>query len=235
MVLKFESAGDRLDRPRWEEVEIVLLDMDGTLLDLSFDNYFWQELVPLRYANRYGISLRRAQEMLAPRFEACRGRLEWYCLEHWSRELALDIIELKQEARERVRFLPGAETFLQFLRARGLRTALVTNAHQASLAVKAAQTGLLRYFDDVISSHMFGFPKEDAGFWTALRERLQFEPSRALFVDDSPAVLRAAQRFGIGQIFAVSHPDSEQEARPLVEFPSVRRVAELIGGWTTGE
>lgn len=30
----------------WQEVDTVLLDMDGTLLDLAFDNYFWQTLVP---------------------------------------------------------------------------------------------------------------------------------------------------------------------------------------------
>lgn len=217
-----------MDLPRWEEIEIVLLDMDGTLLDLRFDNYFWQELVPLRYARQHGLSLERAHEMLTPRFDANRGTLDWYCLDYWSRELSLDIAELKREIREHVRFLPGAETFLQSLRERGLRTALVTNAHQDSLAVKAAQTDLVRHFDDVISSHMFGFPKEHPSFWQALRERLRFEPARALFVDDSLAVLRAARDFGIGQIIAVSHPDSMQEERTVAEFPSVRRVSELI-------
>lgn len=217
-----------LPRPDWSAIDIVLLDMDGTLLDLRFDNYFWQELVPLRYANRHGIALERAHEDLTPRFAANRGTLDWYCVDFWTRELSLDIAELKREMREHVRFLPGAERFLQFLSEHRLRTALVTNAHLESLAVKAAQTNLVRYFDHVVSSHTYGFPKEHSGFWQRLQTELQFDPSRALFIDDSLAVLSAARDYGIGQIIAVTHPDSTQEARIVEEFPAVRGVAELI-------
>ncbi|NLG75578.1 MAG: GMP/IMP nucleotidase [Xanthomonadaceae bacterium] len=215
----------RLD---WSAIEIVLLDMDGTLLDLRFDNYFWQELVPLRYANRHGIPLERAHEELTPRFAANRGTLDWYCVDYWTRELALDIAQLKREMREHVRFLPGAEPFLQFLRERGPRTALVTNAHHNSLAVKAAQTNLLRYFDHVVSSHAYGFPKEHPSFWQRLQAELAFDPARALFVDDSLAVLRAARDYGIGRIVAITHPDSTQGARTVEEFPAVRGVQELV-------
>lgn len=215
-------------RPDWSTIEIVLLDMDGTLLDLRFDNYFWQELVPLRYANRHGMALDRAHEELTPRFAANRGTLDWYCVDYWTRELSLDIAELKREMREHVRFLPGAERFLAFLRERQLRTALVTNAHQESLAVKAAQTNLVRYFDHVVSSHTYGYPKEHSTFWQRLQADLKFDPARTLFIDDSLAVLTAARDYGIGQIIAVTHPDSTQEARIVKEFPSVRRVAELI-------
>jgi HAD superfamily hydrolase (TIGR01509 family) len=212
----------------WQLIDIVLLDMDGTLLDLRFDNYFWQELVPVRYARQHGISLEQAHERLIPRFEAKRGTLDWYCLDFWSRELALDIADLKREVREHVRFLPGAEAFLQSLRERRVRTALVTNAHHESLAVKEAQTNLAQYFDYMISSHEFGFPKEHRNFWQRLQAELRFDPKRALFVDDSLAVLRAARDYGIGQIIAVTHPDSTQDHRIIEEFPSVRGVRELI-------
>lgn len=40
----------------WQDVDTVLLDMDGTLLDLAFDNYFWQKLVPETYGAKQGIS-----------------------------------------------------------------------------------------------------------------------------------------------------------------------------------
>lgn len=214
--------------PRWNEIDVALLDMDGTLLDLRFDNYFWLELVPERYATRHGLTIDAARAALTQRFVAKQGTLDWYCTDFWTRELSLDIAGLKHEVREQVRFLPGAENFLQALSERGIRTALVTNAHQNSLAVKAAQTGLTRYFEHVVSSHAFGVPKEHPEFWLKLQAELDFDPTRTLFVDDSPAVLRAARRHGIAQIFAVSRPDSAQGARQIAEFPVVEAVVELL-------
>jgi putative hydrolase of the HAD superfamily len=215
--------------PDWSSIDIVLLDMDGTLLDLRFDNHFWLEVIPHRYAQLHRISVDRAREVLNPRFAATQGTLDWYCIDFWTQELSLDVAELKRELRENVRFLPGAESFLQLLRRRGVRTALVTNAHHKSLAVKAKQTELTRYFDHVISSHRYGYPKEHSEFWTCLRSELGFEPARAMFVDDSLSVLRAARLFGIGQIFAITHPDSTQEGRVIEEFPAVRAVLDLAG------
>lgn len=43
----------------WQEVDTVLLDMDGTLLDLAFDNYFWQTLVPETWPPAASICRRR--------------------------------------------------------------------------------------------------------------------------------------------------------------------------------
>jgi putative hydrolase of the HAD superfamily len=218
-----------IPQPDWSSIDIVLLDMDGTLLDLRFDNHFWLEVIPQRYAQLHRITIDRAREVLNPRFAAKQGTLDWYCIDFWTQELSLDIAELKRELRENVRFLPGAESFLQALKNRRVRTALVTNAHDQSLAVKAKQTDLTRYFDHVISSHRYGHPKENSHFWVCLQEELGFEPARAMFVDDSLSVLRAARRFGIGQIFAITHPDSSQEGRVIEEFPAVRAVSDLSG------
>lgn len=212
----------------WPHIDTVLLDMDGTLLDLRFDNFFWLEAVPERYARKLGISLQRAHEILTPRFAAKQGTLDWYCTDFWSRELDLDIAALKHELREQVAYLPGAERFLAALKASGLRAVLVTNAHQDALRVKAAKTGLLDYLSAAISSHQFGVPKEHPEFWTKLEGQLRFDRERTLFVDDSLAVLRAARRYGIAHIVAIAHPDSTQERRVVEEFPSVHAVAELL-------
>jgi 5'-nucleotidase len=147
----------------WDRYDTVLLDMDGTLLDLRFDNFFWQELVPARYAALYGLPHEEAVAVLEPRFAAARGTLEWYCLDHWSRELGLDVAALKREAEDHIDFLPDVPDFLVAIRELRKRVVLVTNAHRGSLAVKLARTGLARYLDAIHSSHDLGLPKEDAG------------------------------------------------------------------------
>lgn len=216
-------------QPRWEAIDTVLLDMDGTLLDLRFDNYFWLDLVPERYATKHGLTLEQARAVLAPMFAGKQGTLDWYCTDFWARALSLDIAGMKHEVREHVRFLPGAEDFLRALRNKGLRVALVTNAHRDSLKVKATQTGLLNYFDVAFSSHSFGVPKEHPDFWRQLQTALQFDPARTLFVDDSHSVLTAARKYGIAHLFAVSKPDSTLGKRSVTEFPSVEAVKHLLG------
>ncbi len=202
--------------------------MDGTLLDLSFDNFFWLEAVPAQYAARRGLTLEQAKEILTSTLAAKRGTLDWYCTDYWSRELGLDIVAMKEAVGERVRFLPGAQAFLRSLQASGIRTVLVTNAHQDVLRIKAARTGLLDYLNEALSSHQFGAPKEQPAFWSRLETELGIDRKRALFVDDSIAVLQAARDFGIGHIVAIAHPDTTQERRVVEEFASVHAVVELL-------
>lgn len=212
----------------WSAIDTVLLDMDGTLLDLQFDNFFWLEWVPRKYGEARGLALAAAQAELGPRFAAMRGRLEWYCTDYWSRELDLNIAQLKRETSDRIGWLPGARDFLLAVRRLAKRTILVTNAHRDSLDIKSARTGLAEHFDALVSSHDFGHPKEDAGFWRALQSTHPFDASRALFVDDSLPVLRAARAHGIAHVVAVTHPDTSQSMRLCDEFFAVPRVAHLL-------
>lgn len=212
----------------WSAIETVFLDMDGTLLDLSFDNYFWQEHVPLRFGERHGLSLENAKAELMPRFRRMEGTLQWYCLDHWSRELDMDILALKREVEHLISVLPHAEEFLRRVRAAGKRLVLVTNAHGDTLALKMQRTRLDGYFDRIVSSHEFGTPKETPGFWRALTETERFDPGASLLADDSLPVLRAARDYGIRQVIAMRRPDSGKPSRLIEEFPSVETLAELM-------
>lgn len=224
----------RANGPDWRSIDTVLLDLDGTLLDLAFDNWFWLELIPATYAARRCLRAEDARSELLPRFRACEGRLDWYCIEHWSRELDLDIAALKRRAAERIVWLPGAPQFLRRVRAAGKRLVLLTNAHPETLRIKDERTGVIAYFDAAFSSHAFGAPKEDPRFWEAVQRAEAFDRDRALFVDDSPAVLRAARAARIRWIYAVRRPDSAALARAHEEFDAVDSVVELGEGLGEG-
>ena len=212
----------------WSAIDTVLLDMDGTLLDLRFDNWFWLELVPGRYAAANGLSEAQARDLLAPKFVEVKGTLQWYCIEYWTRELRLDIRGIKREALMHVRFLPGAEEFLTRLKASGKRRVLVTNAHPQTLALKNERVALTRHFDACYSTHPFARPKEDAEFWPRLAAEERFQPQRTLFVDDSLSVLDAARDFGIGWLRAVRCPDSGRPPQDTGGYAAVDRVADLM-------
>ena len=212
----------------WSRIDTVLLDMDGTLLDLRFDNWFWQEHIPQLWAARRGIALDEARRVLAPRFGAVAGTIDWYCIDHWSRQLDLDIGAIKRAAAARVSFLPGAEGFLSRLRAAGKRRVLVTNAHPETLAIKDERTGLTQLFDASYSAHPFATPKEDPAFWARLRAEEPFDPGRTLFVDDNLDVLEAARGHGIAWLRAVRCPDSGRPPKDTRDFACVDRVSELL-------
>lgn len=212
----------------WNEIDTVLLDMDGTLLDLHFDNHFWLEHVPLRYAEKHGLTHAAAKAELYPRFRAIEGTLNWYCVDHWTAELELDIALLKEEVNHLIAVHPHVEDFLLAVRAAGKHLALVTNAHTKALALKFRQTRLGPYFDQVISSHTLGVPKEHAPFWTALQSHIRFVPDRTLLIDDSLPVLRAAHDYGVGHLLAVRRPDSRGPEKQTAEFAALTSFRDLL-------
>jgi len=212
----------------WERIDTVLVDMDGTLLDLAFDNFFWLEVVPQRYASLQGLHIDAARRQLAPRFDAVVGTLSWYCLDHWTRSLGMDLKSLKREHREHIRFLPGAPEFLASVRRRGKRVSIVTNAHRDTFEVKAEHTGIDRLVDAVVCSHDFAAPKESAAFWQALERHAPFDASRTLLIEDSVAVLAAASAHGVQHTLAIRRPDSRLPARTIADYAAIDGVADLI-------
>ena len=212
----------------WSNINTVFLDMDGTLLDLHFDNHFWQEHVPLRYAERLGGDVQRAKEELTPRFRRAEGTMDWYCLDYWSRELDLDIALLKYEVAHLIAVHPHVIEFLEAVRQTGKRMVLVTNAHSKSLALKLERTQLGGHFDAVICAHDLGLPKEDPAFWARLAQREPFIAQHTLLVDDSLPVLRSAQRHGIAHLLAVRQPDTRGPVRDVTEFPAIDDFREIM-------
>jgi len=212
----------------WDQVDTVLLDMDGTLLDLNFDTYFWTEYIPISYARKYGLGIDEAKRALYPRFRDVEGTINWYCVDYWSEQLGLDVARLKREVEHLIAVHPYVLEFLEAVRAAGKRRVLVTNAHTKSIKLKMERTPLAGHLDAVVCSHDFRVPKESLQFWDALRLREPFDPSRAVLIDDSLPVLRTARDYGIGYLFAVQKPDSQRPSTDGEEFPAIVSFRELL-------
>lgn len=211
----------------WNEIDTVLLDMDGTLLDLYFDNYFWQEYLPEKWAELNGMDIVSAKSRLMPRFRDKEGTLSWYCLDYWSGQLDVDILALKSGIEYLIKPRPQSFEFLEFISSQNKSLALVTNAHQDLIALKFEKTGIDRYFNHVFCAHDFGLPKEEEGFWKSLDGVYPFDPRRTLFIDDNLTVLRSARRHGIRHLLSIARPDSRKPARDCQEFIAVESFAQL--------
>lgn len=212
----------------WKTIDTVLLDLDGTLLDLHFDNYFWRHHVPQRYAEKHDLSIETSREELYRRYGSVRGTLQWYCVEYWTEELGLDIALLKKEVEHLIAVHPHVVEFLEAVRQVEKRTVLVTNAHGKSLELKLSRTQLGEHFDVVVCAHDLGVPKEEVSFWDELKKVVSFRPGRTLLIDDSPEVLRSAKGYGIKHILAVAKPDTRGPERIQSQFDTLADFAHLI-------
>lgn len=210
--------------------DTLMFDMDGTLLDLAFDNYMWLSHIPAEYARSSGLDAAAARRELYAHYQRLEGQLDWYCLDHWSERLGLDVLALHRAEHRRIGWLPGAQRFLERLAGSGRRLLLVTNSHPDTLDVKNDVTGIAAYFDRIYTSHEFGHAKEDQAFWQALMAAESFDADRTLFVDDTEPVLDSARAFGLVNLLAVTRPDTTRPARTAARHPGVERVADLWPG-----
>jgi len=212
----------------WQSIETVFLDMDGTLLDLHFDNHFWLEHMPQRYAQKHSLTLADARKELMKNYQSFEGSLKWYCLNHWQEVLQMDIVDLKHEVADRIAIRPNVIAFLEYLRSKGKRLVLLTNAHQKTVELKFEYINLRPYFDRIITAHDIGLAKEESGFWQKLEQIEVFDKARSLFIDDNLDVLNAADQFGVKHLLAIHQPDSQQPAKDTEKFLAIECYTQIM-------
>ena len=212
----------------WARIETVFLDMDGTLMDLAFDNYFWHEYVPLIYSKKCKIEFDHAKTLLLGKYKSMRGSLNWYCTDYWSEQLDLNIAELKRDVVDRIVLFPLVREFLIWLKNNNKRSVLLTNAHMDSVRIKMEKTGIENMFDRIISSHTYGYAKEADAFWPVLAQDEGYSPANTLLIDDNIAVLQAADRHGIQYLLSVGQPDKSLPEQDTQHFVGISGFEEIV-------
>lgn len=216
--------------PDWSKIDDVLLDMDGTLLDRHFDNFFFEEELPRRYATLQAISFEEARYRLMSMYRSVEGELAWTDLHYWTKQVGIDVVAMHKELDHMIGFLPGAEEFLRYLRKLGKRVTIVTNAHVAGVSIKVAKTGLDRYVDRIVDAFEVGSLKMRPEYWPNCQRLLGFEPSRSLFMDDDEGCLIAAKEFGVAYLVHSAKSSSQLPPAPLPQFLSITGFLPLTNG-----
>ena len=212
----------------WTQIDTVLLDMDGTLLDLNFDNYFWLEYLPARFAETFNLPADEAKILINKKTQALEGTLEWYSTTYWTEALGIDVVALKHEVRHLVTVMPFCHEFLDSLKAAEKDIVMVTNAHHDSLNLKMDKTGLAHKFDKLISVHEFSLPKEDINCWLEVQKLHPFNPQRTLLIDDNLNVLKSAEQYGITNLLAIYQPDSKAAKKDVEHFQALHTFDEIL-------
>ena len=214
--------------PQWPDIETVLLDMDSTLLDLHFDNHFWLQHVPACYAEKHGVTRDEAFQLVMERSAETRSSLNWYCVDFWTRELSLDIGQLKHDVSEKIAIRPDVVAFLSWLNKNDKRVVLVTNAHPVSLDLKMEKTKLHVHFDNIINAHDIGMAKENDGFWDKLQNYEPYDKSKTMLIDDNMEVLGCAHDYGIKYCYGITQPDSRGDVVKDAVFSTLDSFKELL-------
>ncbi len=212
----------------WTQIDEILLDLDGTLLDLNFDLHFWLEYLPIIYSEKHKVRIEDAKNILQKILDAEIGTLNWYCLDFWRNKLDLDIVQLKRNVSHLIQVHPNVDEFLTQAKLINKKIYLVTNAHRKTIKLKMQATKIEHYFDDIISSHDFGFAKQEQHFWHELTRNIGLIKERAIFFDDSKDVLNAARKFNIGQIIAISKPSSKLDAKEVSGFINIENFSQVM-------
>ena len=212
----------------WDEIDTVLLDMDGTLLDKHFDDYFWEQYVPEHFSLLHDIPIEEAKEQLLARYHQVKDTLDWADLNFWSRELGIDLQELKLRINHLIGVHPYVIEFLEYCLKTGKKLYLITNAHSSTLSIKLEKTALGSWFDRIVCAEEVGMAKEAPGFWERLQQMLHFDKSRTLLVDDTEKVLTTAQDYGLAYLLFIARPSSRQRVLYSCHFPSIEYFKELL-------
>ena len=190
-----------------KDSKYYLIDLDGVILDTSYDNYFWQKHIPLVYAKKKSISEKDAISITHALFNFKKKSKDWYDVVYWSNILDIDIVQekKKKENMTLISIKQGSLEVLSKLKNLNKKLFLVTNAHRKTLDIKLSKFDLSKYFDQLVCSHELGYVKENIQFWHILRNRLDIDYDKSVLVEDTFDNITSAYHAGLNNFIYISN------------------------------
>lgn len=176
--------------------KLLLLDMDGTLID---SNGIWKD-VDIRFLERRGMEYSRAYyEGVAHTIFplAAQFTKEFCSLEESCEEIMAEWMELAKGLYSTVSIKAGVQEYLQQCRAKGTRMALVTSSVPEHCRTAMEHLDLMEYFENITFAQELGLEKKDPAIWLAVAERNGVAPEDCIVFDDSLSACRGAKAAGM--------------------------------------
>ena len=170
----------------FKDIECLLIDMDGVILDNAYDNDFWQNQIPEVIADSKGIAFDDAKRLAIQIFNYKKNTKDWYDVDYWSNMLSIDIEAQKRSEKSfsRISLYDGVIDTLSALKNK-TKMILITNAHRKTLNIKLEKYNLTPYFDEMVCAHELNYVKEDIQLWYMLRSKYRLDYEKTLLVEDT--------------------------------------------------
>jgi HAD superfamily hydrolase (TIGR01509 family) len=179
-------------------IEAIVFDMDGLMLDTEpLYKHAWQtgcrelgyDLSDTTYTTLVGRQTAACEQVLldrfGPAFPLDAFRVHWPSL--WRARAATDGIQLK----------PGLLPLLDFLRSRGIPTAVATSSEAPFAEFSLGRAGLQDTFQTVVTGDQVQRGKPAPDIYLEAARRLGVEPQHCIALEDSEAGAVAASSAGM--------------------------------------
>ena len=99
-------------------LRVVSFDVVGTLLDSSFEDHVWNEMIPQLYARKRGITFEEARKYIQQEYDSVgKGDIRWYLPSYWFKYFNLDENPLGvfRSHTDKVKFYPETQSVVKKL------------------------------------------------------------------------------------------------------------------------
>ena len=197
----------------------MLVDMDGVILDNTYDNNFWQNQIPGVISKNKDISFEDAKRLAVQIFNYKKNTKDWYDVDYWSNMLNVDIEAEKRSSIsfDRIQLYEGVTETLNKLKD-SFRLILITNAHRKTLNIKLEKYDLKPYFENMVCAHELHYVKENIQLWYMLKSRFKLDYTKTLLIEDTINNIKVGLSAGISQAVYVGDESYEYSKKILKLF-----------------
>lgn len=166
------------------QVEVISFDAEGTLVTPGFSQAIWHEVIPLLYAEKNGVELASAKEIVVREYDKVGDqRLEWYDIEYWFRYFRLDSAESAiQRCQAKISYYPEVMEVLSSLEG---RYKLIVASGTPLELLEPQLEGIKDYFARIFSSVSLCKQLKTPKFYDYVCELIGVNPAQIVHVGDN--------------------------------------------------